>query len=64
MAEVEYQYAIEWLEPAELKGSVTRYFTKERALHHLELCGRLPGKMKGRLVQRTITISDWRELNE
>jgi hypothetical protein len=59
------EYAIEWLSPAEMRGSVTimgtGLFAKNKAFYYLELSAGLPGEQRGKVVSRTITTSDWRE---
>jgi hypothetical protein len=64
MTEIE-EYGIEWLNPADVRGSVTilgtGLFNKDKAFMYLELNARLPGGLHGKVVSRTITWSDWRE---
>jgi hypothetical protein len=57
------EYAIQWSGPEEVQGTITvmgtGQFNKDKALLYLEMYGKLPGEMTGRVVQRTITWSEW-----
>lgn len=62
------EYGIEWLAPADVRGSVTLLGVglgnRDQCFKYLSLSARLPGGMRGKVVSRTITWSDWREESE
>jgi hypothetical protein len=65
VAEQVEEYAIEWTSPSEHKGSFTilgtGQFNRDKGFMYLDMYGRLPGEMRGKIVSRTITWSSWRE---
>lgn len=57
------EYAIQWVGPDDVEDTLTvigtGLFNKDKGFSYLDLCGTLPGKLTGRVVQRTITWSPW-----
>jgi hypothetical protein len=62
------EYGIQWTGPGDVAGSVTilgtGLFNKDKGFYYLEMSARLPGKMQGKVVERTITWSDWRGVSD
>lgn len=63
IAHVDREYAIRWMGPEDIAKSFTMYGaglgSLARAAHTLRLAQSLPGEMRGELVTRTITYSEW-----
>lgn len=60
------QYGIQWTGPEDVTGTITilgtGLFNKDKGFYYLDMCARLPGEMQGKVVERTITWSDWRDV--
>lgn len=59
-----HEYAIEWTEPDDMAGTITRMDDPERAQRILRIAGRLPGERVGRVVVRTVSFSDYEPVCE
>lgn len=58
------EFAIEWLSPDDIAGSITEtglgLHGLDKAESYIRTSARLPGGQRGRILSRTITWSDWK----
>jgi hypothetical protein len=65
---VQVEYAIEWTAPKDIAGTITVMgqgeFNRERAESFINISTKLPGGQRGRLISRTITWSNWCDVED